>query len=139
MSVGQSRQQVVVTIAVEQKANGASIHPVNRLPLGHIPMQGFQHKTIASQGNQNIGIVRFDVWIALLQQSARLLRLGRRTGHKCDFFIQFNPPGCRRSLASLALKVQAAPLNRWQSQEWLPERLLRKIRGLIGILVEGKI
>ena len=76
--------EVVLMIIVEQEADGAPVHAVDRRAAVEMAMHGLQHQPVAAQRDDGIGRGDGSVAVALRQRFERLLCLLGLAGNEGD-------------------------------------------------------
>ena len=64
-------QQAGFPESVQQEADGAEVHAVDRCLASHVAVQRLQHQSVAAQGHDDVGFGRLHRAVALLQARAR--------------------------------------------------------------------
>ena len=81
---GEPLDEIFLVEFVHEKADGAAMHAVDRLAGIHEALQGRQHQAVAAERDDDVGLVRRGVAIALDQAPARALRHRRVAGDEGD-------------------------------------------------------
>ena len=72
----QSRVQIMRRELVHQKADGAAMHPIDRLARAHMLMQRLQHQPVAAKRHHDVGAFGIVIAVELGELGERLLGLG---------------------------------------------------------------
>lgn len=84
---GEPFMQVRFGKLVHQKADGATVHTVDRLAGIHEALQGREHETIAAERDDHVGGLGPGVTVTLNQPPARLLRFRHSAGDKGNALV----------------------------------------------------
>ncbi len=83
-ALGQPLDQPILAVVVEQEADRAAIHAVDRDAAAEMVMHGLQHEPVAAERDDGVGVVGRGVAVALDERGARLIRLWRVAGDEGD-------------------------------------------------------
>src|SRR5262249_58528 len=85
LCVVQALDQAVFTVVVEEKADRAAVHPVNRDLAVQVAVHGLEHLPVAAQSDDDVCPIGRRIAIAGGESAARLYRLPHLACHKGDF------------------------------------------------------
>jgi len=80
----QSLLQAVLVVAVHQEADVAELHAVNRQAARQEAVQGAQHEAVAAERDDDVGLVKWRVAVALRERGQRLLGAVHLAGDEMD-------------------------------------------------------
>ena len=85
LGLGQPLDQPILAIVVEQEADRAAVHAVDRDAAAEMGVHGLQHQPVAAERDDGVGVLGRGVAVALGERDARLLRLLGVAGDEGDF------------------------------------------------------
>ena len=117
----QPRNQVPGIVLVHQESHRPQLHPEHRPAIPAVLVQGLEHKAIAAERAQHVGIGRCVLGMHRGQCSQRGLRLGRVAGQEGDAGAggQVHGPQAYRRDGARGLGRVAVPTRREVSQPHL--------------------
>ena len=81
----QPLHELHLVVVVEEEANRAPVHAVDRNAAIEVTVHGLQHHPVAAERHDDIGLCRRRVAVALGERPKRLLRLFGLAGNEGDF------------------------------------------------------
>jgi hypothetical protein len=84
----QTLEKVAFLVAIHEEPDCAAMHAEDRRLQLHIVMHGFQHKAVAAQGQNNVGIFRPALTVSLRQNIQSLAGGISIRGHKSDACVR---------------------------------------------------
>ena len=82
--LGQTLQQAVLLVGIEQEADRTEVHAVDRHRALDARVQGFEHEAVAAERHDDVRPIGRHVLVAGLQRGEADLRLGRRGSAKSN-------------------------------------------------------